>query len=270
MTRMSSARRSASSRYWVVSSRVGAPSDQLPDELPHVVAAAGVEAGGGLVEEEDGRLGDEGAGHVEPATHAPGVGLHRPVPGLGQVEAFQQLPGPLARLGLPEPVEPAHHVEVLESGQVLVDGGVLAGEPDALPDRLGIGAHVDAGDLDRAGVGLEQGGEDADGRRLAGAVGPEQSEHGALGDDQVEPVEGGDIPEALDQPRGADHLSHGVSSRTSGLLRPDAASSDSRVEARSAGGQQPSRVFPAPRPPSGGRVVAFGWLCSYRPPRPST
>ena len=45
--------------------------------LPHLGAAARVEARGRLVEEEHGRARDQRTGEVEPAPHAAGVGLRR-------------------------------------------------------------------------------------------------------------------------------------------------------------------------------------------------
>jgi hypothetical protein len=61
----------------------------------------------------------------------------------------------VARLGAAHVVEPADHLEVLESGQVLVDGRVLAGEPD-LRAQLGRIAHgVEADDAGRTPIGLE-------------------------------------------------------------------------------------------------------------------
>src|SRR5690606_41448973 len=52
-----------------------APVDQLADHGPQVDAAAGVEAGGGLVEEQHRRFGHQRARQVEPAAHAARVGL---------------------------------------------------------------------------------------------------------------------------------------------------------------------------------------------------
>ena len=78
---------------------------------------------------------------------------------------------------MPEVVQAADHVEVLEPGEVLVDGGVLAGHADLSARFGGIGEHVDPGDDGRAGVGAQQRREDAHGGRLAGAVRPEQAEH---------------------------------------------------------------------------------------------
>ena len=52
---------------------------------------------------------------------------------------------------------------------------------------------VEAGHGRAPGVGLEQRGQDPDRRRLARAVGPEQTEDGALGDLEVDAVEGADL-----------------------------------------------------------------------------
>jgi hypothetical protein len=83
---------------------------------------------------------------------------------------------------------------------VLVDGGVLAGEPDAGAQRRRVGHHVEAGDAGAAGVGFEQGRQDADGRGLARAVGAEHAEHGAGGDRQLHAVERPRRPEGLHEP----------------------------------------------------------------------
>ena len=111
----------------------------------------------------------------------------------------EQLARPLAAALPAQVVEPADHVEVLEPGEVLVDGGVLAGEPDPAAYLGRVGQHVDAGDLGPAGVGAQQRGEDAHRGRLAGAVGPEQPQHGALGHLQVDAVERLDVAVVLDQ-----------------------------------------------------------------------
>ena len=77
-----------------MSSTVVPSADQLLDDLPQVVAALGVEAGGGLVEEEHRGPGHQGGGQVEAAAHAARVGLERAVAGVGQVELLEQLGGP--------------------------------------------------------------------------------------------------------------------------------------------------------------------------------
>ena len=47
--------------------------------------------------------------------------------------------------------EPADHAQVLVAGEVLVDRGVLPGEPDALAHRLRVARHVEAEHLGAAG-----------------------------------------------------------------------------------------------------------------------
>ena len=60
--------------------------------------------------------------------------------------------------------------------EVLVHGGVLAGQADLRAQGLGVAHDVQAGDLGAPSVGQQQGGEDADPGRLAGAVGAEEPE----------------------------------------------------------------------------------------------
>ena len=121
-----------------------AARDELFDHAPEVGAARGVEAGRRLVEEQDRRSVHERGGEVEPAPHAAGVRLGRTVRRVGQPELLEQLVG--ARAGALARLvgEVADEPEVLASGEVVVDGGVLAGEPDALAHGLGIGHDVDA------------------------------------------------------------------------------------------------------------------------------
>ena len=136
ITAMSSASTSASSRYCVVSSRV-VPSATSCWMTAHMLgAAARVEARGRLVEEQHRRVGHQRAGEVETASHAAGVRLGRAVGGVDEVELRQQLAGALAAAPPAQVVEPADHVEVLEAGEVLVDRGVLPGQPDAPADLL--------------------------------------------------------------------------------------------------------------------------------------
>ena len=58
--------------------------------LPQGGAAGGVEAGGGLVEEQHRRLVHERQREVEPAAHAAGVGADPPVGGAGEADALEQ------------------------------------------------------------------------------------------------------------------------------------------------------------------------------------
>jgi len=186
--------------------------DQAPHGVPHLVAAARVQTGGGLVEEQHARPVDQAGGEVEPAAHAPGAGLRRSAAGVGEAEPLQQVGGPGVRLRAAEPEQPADHHQVLPAGEVFVDRGVLAGEPDELPHPLRLAGDVVAGDPGGAGVGPQQGGQHPHGGGLAGAVGAQHAEHGAGGGGEVHAVQGAGRAVVQDEALGLDGVLHGSSS----------------------------------------------------------
>jgi hypothetical protein len=145
ITAMSSASWSASSRYCGEEHR-GAVRDEALDDPPERQATARVEPGRRLVEEQHARVHHERTRQVDPPSHAAGEPLHGAVAGLGQVEHVDELARPLPGRAAAEVVEPPDHLEVLEAGEVLVDGGVLPGDADRPARRLGIGDDVDAVD----------------------------------------------------------------------------------------------------------------------------
>ncbi len=112
--------------------------------VPQAQAAARVEPGRRLVEEQHRRARDERRGEVEAAAHAAGVGLRRPVGGVEQLEALEQLAPARLRGGARGAVQAPDHRQVLEPGEVLVDRRVLAGEPDPLAQRGGVADDVEA------------------------------------------------------------------------------------------------------------------------------
>ena len=122
-----------------------AVGDQLADGLPHDPAAARVEPGRGLVEEDDPRVADEGHGEVEPPAHAAGVRRDRLLRRLDEVEALEQLIDPPAALGLAQVPEVGHQLEVLLAGEQPVDRRELAGDADQAADRIGLAGDVMAG-----------------------------------------------------------------------------------------------------------------------------
>jgi hypothetical protein len=153
--------------------------DELADDRPHRAPAARVEAGGGLVEEDDSRRADQRHGEVEPAPHAAGVDGRELVRGVHQVEALQQLRDAAPAGVLAEVLQVRHQREVLGAGEQVVDRRELAGDAEEAAHRSRVGDDVVPGDVDLAGIGAEQRGQDLDRRRLAGAVRPEQREDGA-------------------------------------------------------------------------------------------
>jgi len=154
----------------------GAAAGEVLDDLPHLEAALRVEAGGGLVEEDDLRVADEAHGDVEAAAHAAGVGGDPAAGRVDEAEPGKQAVGDLPR-ALHAP-QLGDHDEVLPAGEDLVHRRELAGKADRVPDLRGLRRDVEPADGGGAAVGLEEGREDPDERGLPGAVGAEQREDG--------------------------------------------------------------------------------------------
>ena len=85
---------------------------------------------------------------------------------------------------------------------------VLARQPDQLADLVGLLDDVVAAHRRPAGVRAQQGGQEPDGRGLAGTVRTQQPEHGARLDRQVDAGQGRRLSEALDQSFGLDRVRH--------------------------------------------------------------
>jgi hypothetical protein len=106
------------------------PFDEPFDDRPEVLSTLRVESRRRFVEEEDRRIGDERRGQVQTTSHATGVGRRQLVREVGQAEVNEQLTRTSNRRGPLHVIEKAHHSEVLESGEVLIDRGELARETD--------------------------------------------------------------------------------------------------------------------------------------------
>jgi hypothetical protein len=178
--------------------------DELAGGVPELLAAARVEAAAGLVQEQHLGVADQACGQVQAAPHPARPGPHRAVGCLRQVEPLQQLAGAALALGPVQVVQAPDHDQVFPAGEVLVDRGGLAGQADHLPHGGWLAHHVPAGHLGVAGVGAQQGGQDAHGGGLAGAVGAEQPQDAAGWDGQGHLLQGLDVAEGLGQSLGLD------------------------------------------------------------------
>ena len=105
-------------------------ADELAEERPQLDPVGGVETGGRLVEQEHAGMRDEPCTEIDPTTHTAGVRLERSVGVLDEGHALEHLGGPFGSELLAEPGEAADHLEVLATGEGLVDGRVLTREPD--------------------------------------------------------------------------------------------------------------------------------------------
>ena len=91
--------------------------------------------------------------------------------------------------GIGDVAQLAHQHQVLPGGEHVVDRGELSGQADLLADLGGLLRHVEPGDARRAAVGVDQRGQDVDRGRLARAVGSEQGEDRAPFDGERHVVE---------------------------------------------------------------------------------
>ncbi len=111
-------------------------SRRCADGLPHGDAALRVEAGAGLVEEEDlGAVGD-GAGDLDALGEASGELGWVGAGALGEVELVEQLLGALAGFCAGEAEVEAVEVDVFEDGAGAVERVVLGHDADASGGRV--------------------------------------------------------------------------------------------------------------------------------------
>ena len=148
---------------------------QAADLVPEVGAALRIEAGRGLVEEEDAGRVHEGEREVEAALHAAGVAAHLAVGGVGQADALEQLDAAADALALGQAVQRGLEAQVLAAGQQRVERGLLEGGADRLAHVRALADDVVAAHARGARGGRQQRGEHEHGGRLAGAVRPEKS-----------------------------------------------------------------------------------------------
>ena len=101
-------------------------------------------------------------------------------------------------LGASDAVEVREHEQVLLDGERHVEVVELRRDAALRPSRLRLLRQAEAQHLELALVRDGLGGQEAHGRRLAGAVRPEQPDAGADRDIEVETVDGGDRAVSLD------------------------------------------------------------------------
>src|SRR5579875_1606134 len=91
-------------------------------------------------------------------------------------------------------IESPEHLQIFVACEVLIDGGVLAGEADARPQRVSIPDNIEASYLRSPGVGTEQRRQDAHSGSLAGAIGAEHREDATLLGAEIQPGQGARLP----------------------------------------------------------------------------
>src|SRR5205085_7707304 len=130
--------------------------------------------------------------------------------GLGQPGQLQHFVDARPEPGAAQAEEAAGEMQELSARHPAVEPRLLVLVADQAGETRAPARRVEAADGGAPGRGSGQPGQQPDGRRLAGAVGPEEAEQGAARDLQVEPVQGRDATVVLDQrltPDGGTHSS---------------------------------------------------------------
>ena len=181
--------------------------DERADQSAELEDAGRVEAVDRLVEDEQLGVAQQAAGDAEALAHAERVRADLVVAAAAEADAVERAVDPpvgglVARRGV--------HVEVLAAGEVAVEARLLDDRADARQRRRAAAGEVVA---EQAHLPARRPGEaeqQADQRRLAGPVRPQEAERAAARHLQVDGLERGAVTEALAQAVGLDgELGHG-------------------------------------------------------------
>ncbi len=178
------------------------------DQVEHVLAALRVHAVGGLVQQQQPGIVDQGDRQLDPLEHAGGEAAERAVALLVEADLVADLGGALARGSRRQAAELAHEGDEVRGGHVTWQAGALREIPDAGADPERVGGHVVAQHRGAAPVRHDQAEEELEEGGLAGAVGADQAGAAAL-DGDVHRTQGLDRAVALAQAVNLDDR-HGV------------------------------------------------------------
>src|SRR2546421_2122962 len=180
------------------------PLAQFPDQPLQLVHGDGVDAGEGLVEEEEARLGEQRPRDLRPTPLPSRELLAQRVGHAEQVELLQHVVGPAARFVAVHAVALEDEEQVLPDGQLAEDARFLRQVAQPHP-----GAAVEwqagqvlAAQVHLALVGVEQPHHAVEAGRLPGAIGTQEAHHLAGVHVEGDPVHDLAAPEALRQTAG--------------------------------------------------------------------
>jgi hypothetical protein len=166
------------------------PVDQLPDGDPRLR----IEAGRGLVEEEEARAVHDRAGKHQPPLVAARQGVRLLARVRAQLEALEELPDALTQGARPRPEVFRGDQEVLLDGEVAVEGVLLGADADEALGARQVLARIGLLEEDLPRVGGQEAVQHAQGRGLAGAVRAEQAVDLSRSADEIHAIH--DLPAA--------------------------------------------------------------------------
>ena len=176
--------------------------------LPQVAARAGIEAGGGLVEQQNGGMVEQSLGQFQAALHAAGESLGFLPGAVGEPDPAQHFLDARFQRCAAQAVEMALVPEIFGGGQLQVDALGLEDDADLAAQLVGFLGRVKSHDDGPPAGGYHQGGKDAEQGGLAAAVGPEQAEEFGGADVERNAVQGSASVVAVDEVLDGDHSGH--------------------------------------------------------------
>ena len=172
--------------------------------VPHAGAALGIEAGRGLVEEQDLGVVHQRGHQIEPSLHATRVGRDGAIERLAEVDQLAELLDASGHGRLREPVEQALQAQELAARLLGVEGRVLQRDADPQSHLARLPADVEPGHRGPTRTGRDQRAQHADRGGLARSVGAQEPVDLTSGDLEIDPVDRDVVAEPADQSLGSD------------------------------------------------------------------
>ena len=156
----------------------------------HVRACPGIHAGGGLIQDQQMRVVDQGVGQAQALLHATGQRVHIGVTLVSKLDQFQQLTGHAAAHVPVQTVAPGIEVQVLPDLQVPVHAEEVRHVSDQPPCLCRLPENGYAVHDGGTGNGPQERGQDPHGGGLSGAVGADKAVELSVPDGHAQVIQG--------------------------------------------------------------------------------
>ena len=165
------------------------------DEVLELDAGLGVEAGGGLVHDEDLGVVEKGAPESEALGLAFGKLVRKAIGQGAEVGELHHFFDAAAAFVILETEGAGVEVEVFQDRHVVVVPEVIGHPADERTHFVGVVNDIDPTDFGRSHGGVVEGGENPHGGGFSGAIGSHEAADGAVGDFEGNAVDGFQLTE---------------------------------------------------------------------------
>lgn len=189
--------------------------------LPKVAPGAGIEAGGGLVEEQNLGMVEQAFGELDAALHASGKSFDAIGSAVEQSDAGEDFCDACFEFGAAQAVEVSLMPEVFVGGELWVNALGLEDDANVAAQGSGLVDGVKAGDRGAAGSGDHERGKNAEESGFAAAVRAEEAEEFGGANVEGDAVERGAVLIAMDETADGNYGLARMFSRLSGRSEVD-------------------------------------------------